>query len=83
MSEATHGELRDTLVGMADLAGWGEVPERTCHFRIVREYVPGRRFRGDICECDQCGYRCARGFIKDEIFNYCPNCGARVVREDG
>nr|WP_314639787.1 hypothetical protein [uncultured Olsenella sp.] len=71
--------LRDVA---ADIAGWAEVPERTCHFRIVREHIPGRRFRGDICECDRCGYRCARGFIKDEMLNFCPNCGARILGGD-
>lgn len=79
----SYGE--PTMVrGIEGLAmdAWNRRAERTCHFRVVREHVPGRRFRGDICECDQCGYRCARGFIHDERFKHCPNCGARVLGGD-
>ena len=50
----------------------------TCRFKTVEQFIDTRRSRSDICECDRCGYRCARGFIHDERFKYCPNCGARI-----
>lgn len=53
----------------------------TCRFKTVIDKDPSRRHRGNICECDGCGYRCARGFIEDERFKYCPNCGRKVVEE--
>lgn len=49
-----------------------------CRFRTVERFIDARRSRADMCECDRCGYRCARGFIQDERFKYCPNCGARI-----
>lgn len=53
----------------------------TCRFKTINQFVDARRSRADICECDRCGYRCARGFIHDERFKYCPNCGRKVVDE--
>ena len=53
----------------------------TCRFVTVVDQDPSRRHRGNIAECDCCGYRCAIGFIQDERFRYCPNCGAKVVGE--
>ena len=55
--------------------------QRTCHFNVVINQDPSRRGRGNICECDKCGYQCARGFIEDERFKYCPNCGKRIKEE--
>lgn len=52
-----------------------------CRFRTVERFIDARRSRADMCECDRCGYRCARGFIQDERFKYCPNCGRKVVSE--
>lgn len=49
-----------------------------CHFKTVYQSLE-RPSRGDICECSGCGYTCARGFIADELFRFCPNCGRRVV----
>ncbi len=54
----------------------------TCHFKVVIDQDPSRRGRGNICECDKCGYRCSRGFIEDERFKHCPNCGKRITKED-
>ncbi len=51
----------------------------TCRFNVVIDQDPTLRRRGNICECDACGYRCAYGFIVDERFRYCPNCGRKVV----
>jgi hypothetical protein len=51
----------------------------TCQFKTVKRFIDARRDRADMCECDRCGYRCARGFIQDERFKYCPNCGRKVV----
>lgn len=51
----------------------------TCRFNVVIDQDPTPRRRGNICECDACGYRCAYGFIVDERFRYCPNCGRKVV----
>ena len=53
----------------------------TCRFETVVPFLEKRRSRADLCECDRCGYRCARGFIRDESFKYCPNCGREVVSE--
>lgn len=57
------------------------VSERTCEFNVVEERIPGKRQRANICECSNCGYRCAYGLIVDERFKFCPNCGARAVGE--
>jgi len=54
------------------------VTERTCRFNVVIDQDPTLLRRGNICECDACGYRCAYGFIVDERFKFCPNCGARI-----
>lgn len=51
----------------------------TCRFKTIERFIDARRSRADMCECDRCGYRCARGFIQDECFRYCPNCGRRIV----
>jgi hypothetical protein len=51
---------------------------RTCHFLSV----PGS-FRTDYRSvglvCDKCGKMCPRGFAGDEVPQYCPHCGRRVV----
>lgn len=69
---------------------WCETPEQAiaatlgrgeCRFVTVVDKDSSRRHRGNIAECDCCGYRCAIGFIQDERFRYCPNCGAKVVDE--
>ena len=52
-----------------------------CRFETVKQFIDKRRSRADMCECDRCGYRCARGFILDESFKFCPNCGRTVVYE--
>lgn len=44
------------------------VPERTC-----------RPARTDCFECDECGFLDA--YAAPDSFNYCPNCGAKVVSE--
>ena len=49
-----------------------------CRFVTVVDQDPSRRHRGNIAECDCCGYRCAIGFIQDERFRFCPNCGRKV-----
>ena len=62
-------------------AAWNTRAEWTCRFKTVERFIGTRRSRADMCECDRCGYRCARGFIHDERFKYCPNCGARIEVE--
>ena len=54
-----------------------------CHFELIEPESMQRAMRGDRMKCDRCGYVCARGFIADERFKYCPNCGAKVVAGDG
>ena len=56
---------------------WNSRAERTCH----RVDVNGYSFR---FECSACGYvaivhNCETRL--DELPNYCPNCGAKVVSE--
>ena len=59
------------------------VPEqRSCRFKTVERFIDARRSRAHMCECDRCGYRCARGFIQDERFKYCPNCGRRIEADE-
>ena len=48
------------------------VPERTCH-RVWKK----QKRRQRKATCSECGYG-----ITDARFNYCPNCGARVVVDD-
>ncbi|WP_455136356.1 hypothetical protein [Thermophilibacter sp.] len=48
------------------------VPERTCH-RVWKK----QKMRQRKATCSECGYG-----ITDARFNYCPNCGARVVVDD-
>ena len=60
------------------IAAWNTRAERTCH----RVNVNGYSFR---FECSSCGYvaivqNCETRL--DELPNYCPNCGARVVNEN-
>ena len=85
-SHAMFSEYRDgTTVFVMSGSLW--TPEQAveatlgrseCRFRTVERFIDARRSRADMCECDRCGYRCARGFIQDERFKYCPNCGARI-----
>lgn len=54
---------------------WNTQPERTCHQVNVNGY--GFRF-----ECSACGYVAIVHNCEirlDELPNYCPNCGAKVV----
>ena len=39
------------------------------------EFIPGNRERWNICECSNCG------FIVDERFKCCPNCGKRIRKK--
>ena len=55
-----------------------ELGSGTCEFNVVEEFIPGKRQRSNICECSNCGYRCAYGFIVDERFKCCPSCGKRI-----
>ena len=55
----------------------------TCEFNVVEEFITGKRQRANICECSNCGYRCAYGFIVDERFKCCPNCGKRIRKAVG
>ncbi|MBQ1450847.1 MAG: hypothetical protein IIZ12_07970, partial [Eggerthellaceae bacterium] len=48
-----------------------ELGSGTCEFNVVEEFIPGKRQRSNICECSNCGYRCAYGFIVDERFKCC------------
>ena len=77
--------------GMISLHIWCTTPQQAidatlgseeCHFEVVERFVDGRNLRADRCRCDNCGYQCARGFIRDERFKYCPNCGRRIVEVD-
>lgn len=50
--------------------------EQTC--RNVGYYIDGTRFK-----CSECGYNGWTKWAKDgedKLPNYCPNCGAKVVR---
>lgn len=61
-------------------------PIKECDFRIVNgiKYVPERtttrngkfktKYGRKVPLCEQCGYA-----IGDRRYNYCPNCGAKVV----
>ena len=56
---------------------WNTRAERTC----TNELDVWHRFECSACGCeveggDEMGHRCSTG-----AFNYCPNCGARVVEE--
>ncbi len=53
---------------------WNTRTERTCHETTIDKF-----FRG----CDSCGYmwEVFYGIGKRECPNYCPNCGAKVVKE--
>lgn len=52
-------------------------PERTCHSASAEELgLPGYA-EG----CSECGFRATR-YQFDHVYNYCPNCGARVVKEE-
>ena len=57
------------------------IEDGMCRFETVERFISHRLSRADTCECSECGYRCARGFIEDERFKYCPNCGRRIVSE--
>ena len=57
------------------------IEDGMCRFETVERFISHRLSRADTCECSECGYRCARGFIEDERFRYCPNCGRRIVSE--
>ena len=78
-SESCTAEELDALEShIAATLGGGE-----CEFNVVEEFIPGKRQRANICECSNCGYRCAYGFIMDEGFKYCPRCGAKVRKAAG
>ena len=52
-------------------------PERTCK---------DERYQWCMFECSECGCECEGGDYEGHncstgAFNYCPNCGARVVKE--
>lgn len=74
-------EAADTIESMRDRLQAAELGSGTCEFNVVEEFIPGKRQRANICECSNCGYRCAYGFIVDERFKRCPNCGARVRKK--
>lgn len=42
------------------------------------KWIPSHIPESILCECDQCGFDCGA-----YSFSYCPNCGARMVSEDG
>ena len=51
------------------IEAWNTRAERTCS-RVVID--------GWLWNCSECGYRSDTG----HLYNYCPNCGARVVSDD-
>ena len=82
MSDATRGELCDTLVGMADLAGWAEVPERTCHPVAMDNFNEAEGDGYAWAVCSECGRVLAVLSDGDGMPCFCPGCGARVVDGD-
>ena len=71
----SRGDVYDTEAEAIE--AWNTRAERTCH----RVDVNGYSFR---FECSLCGYvaivqNCETRL--DELPNYCPNCGAKVVGE--
>lgn len=58
-----------------------DAQKRTCRFNVIFDLVHGMKDRADICACDNCGYQCAYGFIVDERFKYCPNCGMLITQK--
>lgn len=64
------------LVDMKGEADAKDASERTCH---LRDYG-GQSGRSDLLVCDECG-----GVTYDMYPhpNYCPYCGAKVMRDDG
>lgn len=55
---------------------WNLRAERTCHVaHLVDEF-------GDVAEvCSECGFGNVRDRFTAQPFRFCPNCGARVVKE--
>lgn len=56
---------------------WNTRAERTC--QNVGYYIDSTRFK-----CSECGYNGWTKWAKDgndRVPNYCPNCGARVVKQ--
>lgn len=54
------------------IAAWNQRAERTC------KAVPGRmKYDERKPMCSECGYS-----VGDRRYNYCPNCGARIERDD-
>ena len=56
-------------------------PVRHGHWAITHppKYIRLDR-RTDMMECSECGHQIFRK--TGEIVNYCPNCGARMIREE-
>lgn len=53
------------------IEAWNTRYERTCH------KIPGRMKYGTrVPKCSECGQS-----LGDKRWNYCPNCGARVINE--
>ena len=63
-----ESELIDELLRMN-----GYVPERTCHFRNDGHGILW-------CDVEGCDYEMDDYF---PIPNYCPNCGAKVIADEG
>jgi len=64
--------LRNHQISEYDFDAWNTRVERTC----IREKHGVKMDGSPRLRCSLCGYG-----IGDKRFNYCPNCGAKVVRE--
>ena len=70
----SHGHFIDNFATEAEaIDAWNTRAERTC----TREKHGVKTDGSWRLRCSLCGYG-----IGDKRFNYCPNCGARVVVEE-
>lgn len=65
---------------------WGELRTFPSAEAVQGEWIEVEDYNGDVhYKCDRCGeeWTFPYGTPKENNANFCPNCGARMLREDG
>lgn len=81
--EKRYPESRDEDITDAFMRGYLKGKADRSRGEWIDKEIPCNPYPPVFCvECSKCGYRVGRETFQENTFNFCPRCGARMLKEE-